>query len=131
LSDGYFLCSDCRGFSGEAKSDETHGRALLVKKRRSVSFRRLKSGVLGDIMHKRRGEKIQERKKRRIRGIILRGGYLDHQKSERVNQMTRLDVMEKLCDEQLEVHLIPDVEKGEILIDPRGHGSFQNALNSD
>jgi len=38
--------------------------------------------------------------------------------------MTRLDVMAQL-NEPIEVHLVPDVEKGEVLIDSRGRGSLQ------
>jgi hypothetical protein len=35
-----------------------------------------------------------------------------------------VDVM-GLLKEPVEVHLIPDLEKGEVLLDPRGNGSLQ------
>ena len=41
--------------------------------------------------------------------------------------MTRLDVMEQL-NEPVEVHLIPDIEKGEVLVDSRGRGSLPRFL---
>ncbi len=74
-------------------------------------------------MHKRNQRKLQERK---IRGIILRGSFYDRRLGEAVSQMTRLDVMAQLR-EPVEVHLVPDVERGEVLIDPRGAGSLQGA----
>ena len=90
----------------------------------AVSSRRLESGVSGDIMHKKNARKLEERKIRRIRGIILNGSFHDREIGETVSRMTRLEVMEQL-HEPIEVHLIPDVEKGEVLVDSRGLGSFQ------
>ena len=72
-------------------------------------------------MHKRNSNKLQERK---IRGIILRGSFYDRNVCEVVSKMTRLDVMAQL-NEPVEVHLVPDIEKGEVLIDSRGSGSLQ------
>jgi hypothetical protein len=72
-------------------------------------------------MHKRNANKLLERK---IRGIILRGSFYDRKVSEVVSKMTRLDVLAQL-NEPVEVHLVPDVEKGEVLIDSRGRGSLQ------
>ncbi len=73
------------------------------------------------MVHKRKQIKKQERK---IRGIIIRGSFQDKNKSETVSTITRIDVMAQL-KEPVEVHLIPDIEKGEVLIDPRGDGSMQ------
>ena len=73
------------------------------------------------MVHKRKNNKKQERK---IRSIILRGSFHDKKMGEVISQMTRVDVMAHL-DEPVEVHLIPDVEKGEVLIDSRGRGRFQ------
>jgi hypothetical protein len=73
------------------------------------------------MVHKRKNNKKQERK---IRGIILHGSYHDRKVGEIVSKMTRVDVMTHL-DEPVEVHLIPDLEKGEVLLDLRGMGSFQ------
>jgi hypothetical protein len=75
-------------------------------------------------MHKRNQRKLQER---RIRGIILRGSFYDRRLGEAVSQMTRLDVLAQLT-EPVEVHLVPDVERGEVLIDSRGTGSLQGAV---
>ena len=90
----------------------------------AVSSRRLESGVSGDGMHKKNAKKLEDREIRRIRGIILRGSFFDRKIGETVSRMTRLEVMGQL-DEPIEVHLIPDVEKGEVLVDSRGQGSFQ------
>jgi hypothetical protein len=74
-------------------------------------------------MHKRNSQKLQERK---IRGIILHGSFYDRTISEVVSKMTREDVMAQI-KEPTEVHLIPDIEKGEVLIDTRGKGSLQRS----
>jgi hypothetical protein len=74
-------------------------------------------------MHKRNFKKLQERK---IRGIVLRGSFFDRNLGEAVSTMTRTDVM-SLLNEPVEVHLVPDIEKGEVLIDPRGRGSLQKS----
>ena len=73
-------------------------------------------------MHKRNAEKLQAR---RIRAIILRSSFYDRNLCEVVSRMTRLDVLSKLT-EPVEIHLVPDVEKGEVLIDSRGRGSLQH-----
>jgi hypothetical protein len=74
-------------------------------------------------MHKRNQHKQQER---RIRGIILRGSHYDRNTGESISKITRLDVLAQL-KEPVEVHLVPDVEVGEVLVDPRGNGSLQAA----
>jgi hypothetical protein len=73
------------------------------------------------MVHKRKNNKKQERK---IRGIILHGSYQDKKVGEIISKMTRIDVMAHL-DEPVEVHLIPDLEKGEVLIDNSGRGTLQ------
>ena len=72
-------------------------------------------------MHKRNSIKLQERK---IRGIILRGSFRDRNVCEVVSRMTRLEVLAQLS-EPVEVHLVPDLEKGEVLVDTRGRGTLQ------
>jgi len=74
-------------------------------------------------MHKKNSDKLQKRK---IRRIIMRNIHYDRKISEVVSKITRLDVMAQL-NEPIEVHLVPDIEKGEVLIDPRGNGSLQKA----
>ncbi len=56
----------------------------------------------------------------------MRNIHYDRKISEVVSKITRLDVMAQL-NEPIEVHLVPDIEKGEVLIDPRGNGSLQKA----
>jgi len=75
-------------------------------------------------MHKRNPNTLQQRK---IQTIILNGSYRDKQHGETISKLTREEVMGKV-KEPIEVHLIPDLEKGEVLIDSRGRGSFQ-AMN--
>jgi hypothetical protein len=72
-------------------------------------------------MHKRSTYKLQKRK---IQTIILNGSYRDKQHGEAVSKFTREEVIRQLKD-PIEVHLVPDIEKGEVLIDPRGRGSLQ------
>jgi hypothetical protein len=79
------------------------------------------SEVIIFMPHKRSNRKLQERK---IRGIILQGSFYDKNRGEIVSTMTRIDIM-GLLNEPVEVHLVPDIEKGEVLIDPKGKGSMQ------
>ncbi len=75
-------------------------------------------------MHKKSAKRLQDRKIRQIRGIILHGSFYDRKLGEVVSRMTRLDVLGQL-NEPVEVHLVPEIEKGEVLLDLRGRGSFQ------
>lgn len=72
-------------------------------------------------MHNRSSKKSQVK---RIRGIIFHGSFYDRKISEIVSRITRLEVLGQL-NEPIEVHLVPDVEKGEVLLDLRGRGSLQ------
>ena len=72
-------------------------------------------------MHKRSTKKLQQRK---IQTIILNGSYHDKQHGETISKLTREEVMGQL-KEPVEVYIIPDIEKGEVLVDPRGNGSLQ------
>lgn len=72
-------------------------------------------------MHKRKANKLQERK---IRGIIQRGSYCDKYTGEVISKVTRLDIIGQL-KEPVEIHTVPDLEKGEVLLDSRGKGSLQ------
>ncbi len=54
----------------------------------------------------------------------MRGSYFDRRLGETMSKLTREEVMGQL-KEPVEVHLIPDIETGEVLIDPRGRGSLQ------
>ena len=86
------------------------------------------SGVLGEIMHKKNVKRELERnrrfQKRMIQGIIFNDSFNDKKVCELVSKLDRIEVMGKIkgC---FEVHLVPDVEKGEVLVDLRGRGTFQ------
>jgi hypothetical protein len=73
------------------------------------------------LMHKRSTNKLQQRK---IQTIILNGSYHDKQHGETISRLAREEIIGQL-KEPVEVHLIPDIEKGEVLTDPRGRGSLQ------
>lgn len=72
------------------------------------------SEVLG-LVHKRSFNKLQRRV---IRDMIFKNAYIDKY---------RLDVLSLLNCEGLKVSLVPNIERGEVLIDCRGEGSLQNA----
>jgi hypothetical protein len=74
-------------------------------------------------MHRKNQRKLLEK---RARSIILRGSFNDRNTSEIVCRMTRLDVLRQLTG-PVEVCDVPDVEKGEVLTDSRGRGTFQKA----
>ena len=80
-----------------------------------------KEWPIGDIMHKKNIEKLQAAK---IQKIILHDSFQDKKLAEVISRTTRLEVLGQFKD-PIEVHLVPDVEKGEVLIDLRGRGSFQ------
>jgi hypothetical protein len=72
-------------------------------------------------MHKRSSLKLQAR---RVRGVILRGSFYDRNVCEVVSKMSRSDVIALLAW-SVEVEVVPNVEKGEVLLDSRGRGTFQ------
>jgi hypothetical protein len=74
------------------------------------------------MVHKRSKDKLLLRK---IHKIIINHSYNDRLICETVSRVTRQDVLAYL-DEPVRVSDVPDVEKGEVLIDCRGTGSFQS-----
>ena len=62
-----------------------------------------------------------------MRNLIFKNAYKDKYRGEIVSRISRLDVLGLLNCEGVKVSLIPDVERGEVLIDSRGKGSLQNA----
>jgi hypothetical protein len=78
-------------------------------------------------MHKRSSRKLQIRW---IRGIILRRSFYDRNVSEVICRVSRLDII-SLLSGPVEVDVVPDVEKGEVLLDSRGRGSFQKRCSED
>jgi hypothetical protein len=76
------------------------------------------------MVHKRSFNKLQ---RRIIRNLIFKNSYMDKYRGEIVSRVSRLDVLGLLNCEGFNVYLIPDIEKGEVLLDSRGKGSLQNA----
>jgi hypothetical protein len=79
------------------------------------------------MVHKRSFNKLQ---RRIIRNIIFKNAYIDKYRGEVISRFSRLDVLGLLNCEGLKVSLVslvPDIERGEVLIDSRGKGSLQNA----
>jgi hypothetical protein len=74
------------------------------------------------LTHERSKEKQQAR---RIRRIVFLNGFRDRLRGETVCRLSRVDVLE-LLNEPVKIGVIvPDLVKGEILVDSRGNGSFQ------
>jgi len=63
-------------------------------------------------------------KKNRIRGLIFSSSFHDLQRCETVCRVSRMDILSVL-NGPVEVGDVPDVVKGEVLVDSRGQGSFQ------
>lgn len=61
---------------------------------------------------------------RQVRGIIYRMSYNDRLVCETVSKTSMQDVLAFLS-EAIQLSDIPDVEKGEVLVNARGTGSFQ------
>jgi hypothetical protein len=76
------------------------------------------------MVHKRSFDKLQ---RRIIQNMIFKNAYIDKYRGEIVSRVSRLDVLGLLNCEGFKVSLIPDVERGEVLIDSRSKGSLQNA----
>jgi len=75
-------------------------------------------------MHRRSPEKLIARL---IRGLIFANSFRDRVLCETVSLLSRRDILAMLSDRAVKVSLVPDVERGEVLIDARGCGSFQKA----
>ena len=76
--------------------------------------------------HKRSLEKSQLR---RVRRIIFNHAFSDRVRHETICRLTRSEVLE-LLNEPVLLSPVPDVEKGEVLIDSRGTGTFQRMPNA-
>ena len=75
-------------------------------------------------MHNRSKTKLLERK---VRRYIFSTSYRDKIRSETVCRVSRQDIM-SLFNEPFQVSLLPEVEKGEVLVDSRGEGTFQEVI---
>jgi hypothetical protein len=74
-------------------------------------------------MHKRSEERLQLR---RIHRAIFSNCFCDKNSQEVVCQVSRVELL-TILNEPMQLCLLPDVEKGEVLVDSRGEGSFQRA----
>jgi hypothetical protein len=77
--------------------------------------------------HKRSMLNLQRRV---VRGVIFSHAYYDRLRGEVVSTLSRRDVLGLLNFDGFSVWLVPDVERGEVLVDSRGGGSFQKAIHS-
>lgn len=60
----------------------------------------------------------------------MHGSFYDRKIGEVVSRITRIEVIGQL-KEPVEVHLVPDVEKGEVLLNSQGNGSLQLEENPE
>ena len=64
--------------------------------------------------------------RRHVRGLIFRFGFQDPLRAETVCRLSREDILGLLAGPTpVDVCVVPEVVKGEVLIDSRGQGSFQ------
>ena len=78
--------------------------------------------------HRRSPEAMLRRAARRY---VMLSSYRDHEQAETVSKVSREDVLEHLSSLEIDgvlVGAVPDVEKGLVLLDRRGRGSFQLPL---
>jgi hypothetical protein len=59
-----------------------------------------------------------------VRRVILSSGFRDRVMCETICRLSPEDVL-ALISEPLEPGVVPDIERGEVLADSRGRGSFQ------
>jgi hypothetical protein len=70
--------------------------------------------------HKNSLEKLQARL---IQHLIFSTSYYDHERCEIISRLSHQDILAQVNVTQ--VSLVPVVEKGEVLVNSRGEGSFQ------
>jgi len=73
------------------------------------------------MVHKRSKDSLQ---RRQIRALIFASCYQDLNRCESVCRVSRSEILGSLTG-TVDVSNVPDVEKGEVLVDSRGSGSFQ------
>jgi hypothetical protein len=75
--------------------------------------------------HKRTPEATKKRSAKRIlRSIVLARSFHDVERGETVCLLSRVELL-GLAGPVVQVCDVPDVERGEVLVDSRGQGSFQ------
>jgi hypothetical protein len=57
--------------------------------------------------------------------LVFEHAFLDKEKGEIVSTLDRADIVKLLSLGEFRVSDVPDVEKGEVLVDSRGEGSLQ------
>lgn len=62
--------------------------------------------------------------KRHIHSLIMNSSRRDSERAENVCLISRNDLLDIVC-EYADLSVVPDIVKGEILIDARGQGSLQ------
>jgi hypothetical protein len=73
------------------------------------------------MVHRRSKDSLQ---RRQIRALIFASCYQDSDRCETVCRVSRSEILACLTG-PVEVANVPDIEKGEVLVDSRGSGSFQ------
>jgi hypothetical protein len=73
------------------------------------------------MVHKRSKDSLQ---RRQIRALVFASCYQDADRCESVCRISRNEILGSLTG-SVEVSNVPDIEKGEVLVDSRGQGSFQ------
>ena len=73
------------------------------------------------MVHKRSEHKLLLRK---IRAIIYSLSYNDRIVCETVSKVSRVDVLAFL-NQVIQLSDVPNIDRGEVLVDSRGQGSFQ------
>lgn len=81
--------------------------------------------ILRFLRHRRSPESIL---RRQIRGLIFQHSFQDSLRAETICKLSPDDILAKLAGPvPIQVCVVPDVMKGEVLVDSRGQGSFQRA----
>ena len=75
--------------------------------------------------HKRSEEAVQKRLlKMRVHSLIFEKSFHDNIRCETISRLSRAGVL-SLLNGPVKVSDVPDIVKGEVLVDSRGQGSFQ------
>jgi hypothetical protein len=62
--------------------------------------------------------------RRQVQHLIFSFSYHDYDSGDFVNRVSREQIL-GLIDKAVQISAIPDIEKGEVLVDSRGNGTFQ------
>jgi len=73
------------------------------------------------LTHKRSKETLL---RRQVRRLTLSNSFHDRLRCERVSRLSRIELL-TLLNHPVQLDQVQEVEKGEVLVDSRGEGSFQ------